>query len=258
MKIQPITALKDNYIWVLTHSQSSHVAVVDPGDAIPVIHFLEQNKLTLAAILITHHHWDHTNGISALLARDQVPVYGSAKNKLTEINRSLIETEKLDLPQLNINFQVIEIPGHTLDHIAYYCSTEKILFCGDTLFTAGCGKVFEGSPAQMYKSLAKLKALPEDTKIYCGHEYTENNLHFAKLVEPDNKDIMTRIDNTQKLRQQNLPTVPAMLAEEKLTNPFLRCEIENVIHAAEQYSGRKLTEPAEVFEILRQWKNCLS
>lgn len=251
-QVIPIPALKDNYIWLLTLPNHQAV-IVDPGDAKPVLQVLKQNNLNLSAILITHHHWDHTNGVENLLQHFSVPVFGSMQDKVTGINQFVKQGDEIELTDQKLIFKVLEIPGHTLGHIAYFGN--GMVFTGDTLFTGGCGRLFEGSAEQMVQSLHKLASLPAETKVYCGHEYTENNLRFALEVEPKNPDLLQRIKRTKELRSKNLPTVPATIAEEKQTNPFLRCEIPEVIKAAEEYLGHKTKNPVEVFAGLRFWKN---
>lgn len=254
MMITPIEAFKDNYIWMLTAEKNA--VIVDPGDAAPVLTVLKQQQLTLTAILITHHHWDHTNGVQQLLQQYRVPVFGPARDNLTILTHPLNDNDTVICPGLNLDLQVLDIPGHTKGHIAY--TGHDILFSGDTLFTAGCGRLFEGTASQLYHSLMRLAALPTDTKVYCGHEYTESNLLFALAVEPDNKDIQRRLAIVRQLRQEKLSTVSATLTEEKKTNPFLRCHIPAVIQAAEQQVGRTLRDPIEIFAILRQWKDNFS
>lgn len=249
-QLNPILAFSDNYIWCL-RDKNNYCVIVDPGTADPVIDYLQRNNLTLAAILITHHHLDHTGGISKLLRFSQVALYGS--NQTPQVTDVVEEDQEITISPMSLTFTVLKIPGHTLDHVAYY--TKGLAFTGDTLFTAGCGKIFEGSAAQMYHSLQKLNNLPLETLIYCGHEYTEKNLQFAEMVEPNNKDIQTRLQETHLLRQKNKPTVPASLSIEKNTNPFLRCEEPAVIAAASTYAKRSLQDPIEVLETLREWKN---
>lgn len=248
--INLIPAYKDNYIWLLKASNNPRVAIVDPGDAKPVYAALTREKLTLSAILITHHHWDHTNGITELAQHYSVPVFGPALETIAGVTHLLKEGDCVEFP---VKLQVLDIPGHTRGHIAYY--GENMLFCGDTLFTGGCGRLFEGTVEQLYHSLNKLAALPDNTHVYCGHEYTEANLRFARAIEPHNTDLLTRIAKVRQLRAKNLPTVPSTLAEEKCTNPFLRCTVPAVIQAAEHYTGKKLLGPIQVFAALREWKN---
>jgi hydroxyacylglutathione hydrolase len=249
--ITPIPALNDNYIWMILHPASAQAVVVDPGDATPVIKILQAQNIQLTGIMITHHHWDHTNGITALLDYTPVPVYGP--NSMDIVSHPLKEGDILELTQLACRFQVIEIPGHTLDHIAYL--GDHSIFSGDTLFTAGCGRVFEGSFQQMYQSLEKLRQLPDNSQVYCGHEYTQANLQFAQAVEPNNTDIQQRINTVNQLRANNQATVPATLAQELKTNPFLRCHLKNVQEIASEQIGQTLTNPVETFAAIRQWKD---
>jgi hydroxyacylglutathione hydrolase len=239
--IVPISAFNDNYIWILVSGKKA--IVVDPGDATPVIDYLKQHELRLAAILVTHHHHDHSGGVAELIAYQNVPVY-SAKN--------VDESSTIQIKNFP-EFRVLQIPGHTLDHLAFYA--EGILFCGDTLFSAGCGRVFEGTMEQMYTSLLKLKSLPVSTKIYCGHEYTLQNLKFAQAVEPNNTAIKNKILAVENLRSENKPSLPALLSEELQINPFLRCDHVDVILAVENRVKKTLTGPAAVFTALREWKN---
>lgn len=249
--ITPIPAFHDNYIWMILHPGSSRVLIVDPGQAAPVIDVLKRENLKLGGILITHHHWDHTGGIEDLLQYQSVPVYGPVSLPL--VTDPVKEGDTLDFEEPVCQFKVIEIPGHTLDHIAYV--GEGALFCGDTLFTAGCGRLFEGSPEQMFHSLERLAALPQDTLVYCGHEYTEANLQFAKAVEPNNADILRRTDEVKLARSKNHVTVPADMSIELKTNPFLRSREPSVQAAAIQSAGKMLSEPLEVFAELRSWKD---
>lgn len=251
--IIPIPALNDNYIWMITHLGCKETLVIDPGDAAPVIETIEKQELTLAAILFTHHHWDHTNGIEGLLQKYNVPVYGPAKSKNPLCDHPVNQDDYVHLPQLDIYLRVLEIPGHTLDHIAYVGLHG--VFCGDTLFTAGCGRLFEGTANQMWRSLNLLANLSPETSIYCGHEYTELNLRFAELVEPENTHIKERLHHTQKMRDKGLPTVPALLETELQTNPFLRCHLPSIKNSVEQHCERSLTDPIEVFSELRKWKD---
>lgn len=249
-QVIPIKALKDNYIWCII-AQNRDCIIVDPGEANPVIETLNEKHLNLTAILITHHHSDHTAGLHELSKFYKLPILGSKEVLLA--NHLVVENESINFSDLNLKFEVLFVPGHTLGHVAYY--GEGIVFTGDTLFTGGCGKIFEGTANQMYESLDKLKKLPDDTLIYCGHEYTESNLKFATLVEPQNKDIMERLKETQKLRINKQPTVPSTLQIEKLTNPFLRCDQRDVIKAVENYCQQGLDSPVAVLKNLRDWKN---
>ncbi len=253
IKIELINALSDNYIACLINSVMKSCVVVDPGEATPVLHFLEQHQLELSGILITHHHWDHTNGIEHLAHKFDPPVYGPAKEPVSGMSHLLNDGDQISLDDLGITLKIMHIPGHTLGHIAYY--NDEMIFCGDTLFTGGCGKIFEGTITQMYQSLMRIASLSEKTLIYCGHEYTASNLKFAQKVEPDNLDLQNRIAAVTQQRQKNLPTVPAPLSIEKLTNPFLRCSIPSVQKAAENYAKRSLSTPMEVLGVIRGWKN---
>ncbi|GAB4392903.1 MAG: hydroxyacylglutathione hydrolase [Gammaproteobacteria bacterium] len=244
MNIYPIPALHDNYIWMIYHPLKLQAAIVDPGDAQPVIKHLKQFNLNLSAILITHHHGDHTHGVDELVRHYRCPVYWP---------QDLEENHTITVNALDIHYKILKIPGHTLDHIAYY--GQHNLFCGDTLFAGGCGRVFEGTMEQMYESLMKLAALPDDTTIYCAHEYTVNNLRFAETVEPHNTDIQQRLNHAQALRAATQVTLPSSLELERKTNPFLRCSESTVIKKiCEKY---QLVNPTsvQVFKYLRQWKD---
>lgn len=253
IKINPISALKDNYIWAIVNIQQQSALIVDPGEAAPVLNYLKNNHLRLDGILITHHHWDHVNGAASIIAQHPAPVFGSEICQYSGLTQRVTEKTPLKVNEHFPSFNIIKIPGHTLDHIAYF--TQEALFCGDTLFTAGCGRLFEGTAEQMYSSLQKLAALPEQTPIYCGHEYTLSNLQFAQAVEPNNPQILERIQQVNQLRKQGLPTVPATLLEEKQTNPFLRCQSTELIQQVEKQVKRQLNTPIEVFKELREWKN---
>jgi hydroxyacylglutathione hydrolase len=247
-----ISALKDNYIWALVN-EFKHAWVVDPGEPNSVINFLHQADLKLQGILLTHHHGDHTGGVSVLKQLFDLPVYGSMNSPISDITHRLQAGERLALGQGFPEFEVMAIPGHTLDHIAYYA--QGFLFCGDTLFAAGCGRIFEGTREQMYHSLQKLAQLPPETKLYCGHEYTLANLDFARHIEPQNKYILDRIEQVKKTRAQGLPSLPSTLLEEKQTNPFLRCEELGLQKALLEMTPQSLNTPVEVFGVLRELKN---
>ena len=247
-----ITALADNYIWMLINQASKQAWVVDPGEAKPVISALNHHRLILAGILLTHHHYDHSAGIPELLHyAGDIPVIASHKSPHSFITHAAKENDIVHCT--SFTFTAMEIPGHTLDHIAYYGNSS--VFCGDTLFSAGCGRVFEGTHEMMYHTLEKLLLLPGETKIYCGHEYTLKNLLFAQQVEPKNMNISNKIIDVKKIIQQKGCSLPSTLSAEKTYNPFLRCTHPDVVAAAEKYAGKKLNNPAEVFSCIREWKN---
>ena len=245
-----IPAFKDNYVWLLRHDRSA--VVVDPGDAGPVIDVLDREGLALAAVLVTHHHVDHQGGIAELLARDGAEVFGPADESITGLSRPLHGGESIRLDALGTHFDVLAVPGHTLGQLAYF--GDGCLFCGDTLFGAGCGRLFEGTPAQMHASLSRLATLPDETRVYAAHEYTEGNLRFALAVEPDNPDVRRRMADVARLRAAGFSTLPSTVALEKATNPFLRCDQTDVMAAARSRFPSAST-PAEVFAVLREWKN---
>ena len=253
LEIIPLPALKDNYIWLLKNKASRHIAIVDPSEPEPVLKFIASEKLIPIAIMITHHHWDHVGGIAGITEKHTLPVYTPKTESVTGSTNPVGEGDVVSLPELELTLNILDVPGHTAGAVAYY--TDKMVFSGDTLFTAGCGRLFEGTPAQMHASLTKFKSLPDDTLLYCGHEYTVSNLKFAATVEPDNKAIQECLKLAQQARNENQATVPTTLAQEKETNPFLRCEQTTVINAAADYSGEKSNEPAEVFAAIRRWKD---
>ncbi|MDE1461081.1 hydroxyacylglutathione hydrolase [Spartinivicinus poritis] len=254
--VSPISAFNDNYIWLLSCSDTHTAWVVDPGDAAPVNQYLNQHQLTLAGILITHHHYDHVGGLKTLLKQHNPVTYGPANESIEGIQHSLSANDLLNV--LGAEFQVLEVGGHTRGHIAYYSDqllAQPTLFCGDTLFAGGCGRLFEGTPKQMYQSLSQIAALPANTLIYCAHEYTSANLSFASAVEPTNNKLQQRINQVKQLRSQSQPTVPSLLGDELATNPFLRCQQAAVKEAASQHAGKPLDSPVEVFAMIRQWKD---
>lgn len=255
LTISPIPAFSDNYIWTLyDRSRSDGAVVVDPGDASVVECFLASSQLTLCAILITHHHADHTGGIAALTAKRNIRVYGPRREMIAGVTHPLSEGDVVDLSENGLGqLRVLDVPGHTRGHIAYL--GDDYLLCGDTLFAAGCGRLFEGTPAQMYDSLAKFAALPLATRVYCTHEYTLSNLRFACAVDPDNHALAKRVLNEQTKRERGEATLPSTIGLELLTNPFLRCEVEAVARSAARFSLRQLTSPVEVFAALREYKN---
>ncbi|HXG27799.1 MAG TPA: hydroxyacylglutathione hydrolase [Nevskiales bacterium] len=253
--VSAIPALKDNYIWALRRDDRHEAVVVDPGDAQPVLHWLDTQGLTLGAILVTHHHWDHTQGIHGLRQRWPVPVYGPAHERqpITALSHPLEEGQRVRVDCLQADFEVIAIPGHTLGHIALH--GEGALFCGDTLFSAGCGRLFEGTAEMMHRSLQRLACLPEHTRVYCGHEYTEANLVFALTVEPGNADAHTHLAEVRRVRAHAQPSLPSTIGREHRINPFLRCALPAVAQAASRHAGRTLSGDIEVFAALRAWKD---
>lgn len=254
MQVHPIPAFDDNYIWLLRRQGVNRCAVVDPGDEDPVIDYLVREGLSLSAILITHKHGDHTGGIVALKSRWlDARVFGPAHEPIAQLEKKLEEGDRVALPDLDLVFKVMDVPGHTEGHIAYF--GEGGLFCGDTLFAGGCGRVFSGTFEQLSDSLQRIAALPPTTRIYCAHEYTLANLGFAKWVEPNNDALLIRSREDEQKRQQGQPTVPSLLATELATNPFLRTGEPAVVSAARAWAGRPLRGHREVFKALRQWKD---
>jgi hydroxyacylglutathione hydrolase len=250
-EVVPLRAFRDNYIWTLRNDR--HAAVVDPGDAQPVLSYLQQERLELCAMLLTHHHADHVGGVAELLAHRDVPVYGPRGEPIATLSQAVGEGDEVQIAQLGLRFRVLAIPGHTRAHIAYYGANS--LFCGDTLFACGCGRLFEGTAEQMFASLAKLAALPDETLVYSGHEYTLANIDFARAVEPDNADLLARAASDAEKRSGDRPTLPSTIGREKKTNPFLRCLQPAVIDSANKYMGARVSDPVRVFAAIRQWKN---
>lgn len=263
INVTALPAFADNYIWALrqnnqdtvTGSDNNRVAVVDPGQAEPVLAHLKKHDLRLGAILITHHHPDHTAGIGALLEHADVPVYGPAgeNHPIEHLSARLAEGDQVEIDWLGLTLQVLEVPGHTAGHIAFY--GDDLLFSGDTLFSGGCGKLFEGDAAQMRNSLEKLRALPGATRIFCGHEYTEKNLLFAQAVEPENEAVKERLHKVREWRADNQPSLPSLLRDEMQFNPFLRWDQPQVIAAACERAGNDNSDPDAVFATVRAWKD---
>lgn len=256
--IEPIPAFADNYIWTLRQPQNPRVALVDPGDARAVLESLRQQGLELASILLTHHHRDHIGGVAALQAAwPRVEVIASEDARIPGATRRVGDGERLRLPDLGLDFRVLGVPGHTSSHLAYLTTDSEppALFCGDTLFSVGCGRVFDGTAEQLAASLRRLAALAPATLCYCAHEYTLENIGFAHWVEPENPALAERAGDAERLRAAGEPTVPSSLAVELATNPFLRVDQPGVIAAAERAAGRRLNGPTEVFAALRRWKD---
>ena len=251
LAIHAVPAFKDNYIWIV--ESGGNAAAVDPGDAAPVEAFLAKRGLRLTAILATHHHADHVGGLPALAERWGCPTFGPKREVDAQLTQRLAQGERFDVPGLGVTLEAIDIPGHTAGHIALHGA--GMLFCGDTLFACGCGRLFEGTPAQMADSLDKLARLPAATRVYCGHEYTLANIRFAQAVEPHNEALAARAAREAQKRARDEPTLPSTIGEELATNPFLRCGEREVIDSAERRAGRALAGPVEVFAEIREWKN---
>ncbi len=254
LKVHPVRAFADNYIWLIESPVSrTHVVAVDPGEAAPVSAELRSRGLSLAAILLTHHHPDHIGGVPELLRDWPIPVIGPDDSRIEHRTRTVRDGETCELPGLGLGFEILQVPGHTLSHIAFF--GHGALFCGDTLFSAGCGRMFEGNPTQMNASLNRLSAVPGATRIFCGHEYTAANLKFAHAVEPANDAVETYRVEVERVRAAGQPSLPSSMALEIQVNPFLRCDVPVVRAAAEAHAGRPLTAPGEVFGVLRAWKD---
>jgi len=254
LQVTPIKAFNDNYIWLVRGlPDPTLVAVVDPGDAAPVRRKLREENLKLAAILITHHHPDHVGGVTELAAEHSPIVFGPANEAIPGSPLRLREGDVADLPQLGLSFRIFDVPGHTAGHIAYF--GHGALFCGDTLFSAGCGRLFEGTAEQMHRSLSKIAALPSETLVYCTHEYTLANLKFAQVVEPENAELKNYAERCKALRERDIATLPSNIALEHSVNPFLRASCETVKRSAEAHEGRALQSDTEVFAAVRAWKD---
>lgn len=267
LHIEPIPILTSNYVWIvhppkslggeaINEERAKQVYVVDPGDAKAVITYLKAQELTLAGLIITHSHNDHVTGIDEVLAYQSAPVYGPRHADIPQVTHALDGSSRFSLWD-HIEVDVIETPGHLPEHLCYTFQVEqqRFLFCADIMFSSGCGRIFIGSPEELRQSLYTLAALPEETLVYCAHEYTEANLAFAQAVEPDNGNIATRMRHIQHLRQQGLPSLPSSIAIEKRVNPFIRCEQTAAISAATNRLGHPANNADEVFAALRQWKD---
>lgn len=265
LNVIAIPAFTDNYIWMLKNKSNKNVLLVDPGDEKTIIYYLQQQALQPTVILITHQHYDHTGGIKKIVELyPDVKIYcpDSVVSKpalsidlpIAEyVTHPLKDGDKIVIEEFDVNFEVLAIPGHTLDHIAYY--GEGLVFCGDTIFGCGCGRLFSGSAEQMSASLQRLANLPIDTRVFSAHEYTVDSIGFAKWVEPDNKDLVLRYEIDFAKQEKGIPTMPSTIEIELKTNPFMRCHIAQVKQAAEKFSARELTTNAEVFASIRQWKD---
>lgn len=251
MDLHPLPAFADNYLWTLT--ADGQALVVDPGDAAVVEAWLAASGLRLTHILVTHHHPDHTGGIAALRQHHGARVLGPDEG-IAGIDHIVHDGEQPDLGAFG-QARVLAVPGHTLGHVAYHLPDARLLFCGDTLFSAGCGRLFEGTPTQLYHSLARLAALPDDTLVCCTHEYTLANLRFAAEVEADNLDRVARQTEVETRRRQGLPSLPVRLDAERRYNPFLRCQVPAVVAAASAHAGRIVAPGEDCLRVLRAWKD---
>ena len=258
MNLLPLPAFSDNYIWLLHDGQNA--VIVDPGDAAPVHAALQTYGLQLQAILLTHHHADHVGGVASLRQATGAAVYGPAYERLPEPVHRVDSASNVAL--LGLHWQVLEVPGHTSGHIAWYCPDvdgSPVVFCGDTLFSGGCGRLFEGTPEQMFASLQKLAQLPPQTQVFCAHEYTVSNLKFACAVEPNNAALLQYRDQCLARREQQLPTLPSTIEQELKINPFLRCHVVEVAHSAQNFCPDLAPQKTvSVFAALREWKNVFS
>jgi len=253
LTVTPVPAFSDNYLWLAHGNDAGRALVVDPGDARAVVDALAGAGMALEVILVTHHHPDHVGGVADLVARTGARVYGPAREQVPAPFTPVRGGDAVELPSMELRFDVIDVPGHTAGHVAYY--GHGVVFCGDTLFSAGCGRLFEGTPEQMLASLDALAALPDDTRVYCAHEYTLANLRFAMTVEPENPDLRAWQQEAASLRARDVPTIPTTIGREKRLNPFLRARVAGVRRAAEAHAGASLASPVAVFAEIRRWKD---
>jgi len=251
LQIWPVPVFSDNYVWILENAETNRVTVVDPGDGQPVIAALDERGLEVGAVLLTHHHQDHVGGLAEIIRRYHPAVYGSGDDSVSGIDHPVGDGDTVSTADFDL--EVVALPGHTINHLGYIGL--EIAFVGDTLFAGGCGRVFEGTPIQMHDSLSRLAALVPETKAYCAHEYTVSNLRFAQAVEPGSEILARRLEASETARAADQPTVPSTIAYELETNPFLRCSEPAVVAAAEVQAGQTLQPGAEVFAVLRAWKD---
>lgn len=259
--IAPIPAFTDNYIWLITDPDSPRAAVVDPGDAVPVLDALSKRQRSLSSILLTHHHRDHAGGVSELVAATGARVFGPGAEAIAGVDEALRGGDTVQPWRDGPYAEVLDIPGHTRGHIAYLFrkmgeeDSRPVLFCGDTLFAAGCGRIFEGTPAQMLDSLDRLTELPAETLVYCAHEYTVSNLRFARVAEPDSLSVAERLAEALEIRSAGWPTLPSTIAIERASNPFLRAAEPGVRASVGAQVGRHPADRLDSFSALREWKN---
>jgi len=253
----PVPAFEDNYIWVV--SDGSHAVVVDPGEAAPVRAYLAKRGWRLNAILLTHHHQDHVGGVADLLNGQAVPVYGPAGEAIAHLTHRLKNGDQVTIAAPALEFRVLDVPGHTSGHIAYFQAADPRgtphVFCGDTLFACGCGRLFEGTPQQMLASLDALAALPGGTEVHCAHEYTLSNIRFALACEPENAQLQAWRDKASELRARHLPTLPTTIAHERAVNPFLRAAVPAVQASLQHQLHEKIPDRLTAFTLMREWKN---
>ena len=251
INIEAIRAFSDNYIWAVHDNQ--YCVLVDPGEAPGALEFLRRGNLRLAGLLLTHHHPDHTGGVDAIRAQHPAPAWGPPDPRMPARITEVREGERIEIPELRLNFDVLETPGHTTSHIAFH--GRGLLFCGDTLFSVGCGRLFEGNPEQMLRSLDKLGQLPPDTAVYCGHEYTADNCSFALKVDPENPALQARSSQVRELRRDDRITLPSSIGDEKACNPFMRTREPAVVRAAADREPGHADTPEAVFGVIRRWKD---
>lgn len=256
LQVKPIKAFKDNYIWAIVNTENQHCVIVDPGDAEPVLAFLTEHNLTLSTILITHHHWDHTNGVAQLCSlQPELPVYGPKNSPFAGITHQLTADSPCQLTKMGLDFNILTTPGHTLDHICYFEPHQNWLFCGDTLFSGGCGRLFEGTAEQMFHSMNQLSQLPDNTAVYCTHEYTQSNLAFALAIEPDNVALQQHSKKIDALRLLNNASLPSSIGLEKQINPFMRSAVPHITKHVPIQHLHPLIEPWHPLEVLRGYKD---